>query len=108
MVLIFPEGTRTRDGEIAPFRPGFTVLAARSNAWILPLLPLKGPMHAWPRSRSLPGPGTIHVIFGEPIAPDQVAGRDERELMEEVERQRPRCHATLREHPAFAGKGRRA
>ena len=37
MVLIFPEGTRTRDGLIAPFRPGFTVLAARSKAWILPV-----------------------------------------------------------------------
>ena len=37
MVLIFPEGTRTSDGEIKPFRPGFTALAARSNAAILPV-----------------------------------------------------------------------
>ncbi len=37
MVLIFPEGTRTRDGEIAPFRPGFTALAVRSGAAILPV-----------------------------------------------------------------------
>jgi len=36
MVLIFPEGTRTRDGEIAPFRPGFTALAVRAKAAILP------------------------------------------------------------------------
>ena len=28
-MLIFPEGTRTRDGQIAPFRPGFTALAVR-------------------------------------------------------------------------------
>ena len=37
MVLIFPEGTRSRDGEIAPFKPGFTVLASRSGASILPV-----------------------------------------------------------------------
>ena len=36
MVLIFPEGTRTNDGEVVAFRPGFTVLAARTKAWILP------------------------------------------------------------------------
>ena len=56
MVLIFPEGTRTRDGEIAPFRPGFTVLAARSKAWILPVA-IEGAFDAWPRSRKLPRPG---------------------------------------------------
>ena len=27
MLLVFPEGTRSRDGKIAPFRPGFTALA---------------------------------------------------------------------------------
>lgn len=37
MVLIFPEGTRTRDGSVGTFRPGFTVLAARAKAWILPV-----------------------------------------------------------------------
>ena len=44
MVLIFPEGTRTRDGEIAPFRPGFTALAVSSQ----------GPSCPWP-SRSVSG-----------------------------------------------------
>ena len=52
MVLIFPEGTRTRDGEMAPFRPGFTVLAARSKAWILPVA-IEGAFDAWPRSREI-------------------------------------------------------
>ena len=31
MLLIFPEGTRTPDGQIKPFRPGFTSLAVRSG-----------------------------------------------------------------------------
>ena len=48
MVLIFPEGTRTRDGEIATFRPGFTTLAVRSKAAILPMA-IEGAYDVWPR-----------------------------------------------------------
>ena len=96
MVLIFPEGTRTRDGEMAPFRPGFTVLAARSKAWILPAA-IEGAFQAWPRSRKWPGRGTIHVLYGEPIPPEEVAGLDERELAAEVERRVRQCHALLRD-----------
>ena len=103
LVLIFPEGTRCRDGEVAPFRPGFTVLAARSKAWILPVA-IEGAFAAWPRSRKLPSGGTIHVHYGEPISPEEVAGVDERKMVAEVERRVRQCHAILREHPAFAGK----
>ncbi|MGO9113907.1 MAG: lysophospholipid acyltransferase family protein [Thermoguttaceae bacterium] len=103
MVLIFPEGTRTRDGEIAPFRPGFTMLAARSKAWILPVA-IEGAFDAWPRSQKLPSLGTIHVFYGQPIPPEEVAGCDERGLVAEVERRVRQCQADLRKHPAFAGK----
>jgi 1-acyl-sn-glycerol-3-phosphate acyltransferase len=101
MVLIFPEGTRTRDGEVAAFRPGFTVLAARSGAWILPVA-IEGAFEAWPRWRRLPQRGTIHVQYGEPISPQEITGRDERELVAEVERRVRQCHAMLKARPAFA------
>ena len=107
MVLIFPEGTRTPNGEMATFRPGFTVLAARSKAWILPVA-IEGAFDAWPRSRNLPRLGTIHVLYGQPIPPEEVAGCDERDLVAEVERRVRRCHAMLRKHAAFAGKNRAA
>ena len=96
MVLIFPEGTRTRDGQIAPFRPGFTALAVRSGAAILPVA-IEGAFQVWPRWRKFPGPGTIRVHFGEPILPAEFAGRDERELLAEVERRVRECHARLKE-----------
>jgi 1-acyl-sn-glycerol-3-phosphate acyltransferase len=103
MVLIFPEGTRTHDGEVAPFRPGFTVLAARAKAWILPVA-IAGAFDAWPRWRTLPRLGTIHVLYGEPIPPEEIAGRDEREVVAEVQRRVRQCYAILRKHPAFARK----
>jgi len=102
MVLIFPEGTRTRDGEVGSFRPGFTALAARSGAWILPVA-IEGAFDAWSRSKKLPSLGTIHVIFGQPFPPVEVTGCDERELVAKVECRVRQCQAVLRRHPAFGG-----
>lgn len=103
MVLMFPEGTRTSDGEIAPFRPGFLTLAKRSGAWVLPVA-MEGPFSIWPRHRRLPRLwGTIHVRFAEPIPPEVVAQADEAMLKAEAERRLRACHAELRSHPAFRG-----
>jgi 1-acyl-sn-glycerol-3-phosphate acyltransferase len=94
MVLIFPEGTRTPDGKIAAFRPGFTALASRSDAAILPVA-VAGAYQAWPRWRLLPGPGRIRVHFGRPISPAEIAGRDDRDLVIEVERRVRECSRVL-------------
>jgi 1-acyl-sn-glycerol-3-phosphate acyltransferase len=103
IVVIFPEGTRTRDGEVGHFKPGFTVLAARSGAYILPMA-IEGAFDAWPRWRKVPSPsGKVHVCYGRPIPPEEIKGRDERELVAEVERRVRQCHALLRQHPDFAG-----
>ncbi len=95
MVLVFPEGTRTRDGQIAPFRPGFTTLAVRSKAAILPVA-IDGAYEAFPRSKKFPGRGRIRVRFGKPILPAEFAGRDERELLAEVERRVHACQTELK------------
>ncbi len=94
MVLIFPEGTRTHDGRIASFRPGFTALAVRSKAAILPVA-IEGAFQAWPRTKKYPGPGRIRVHYGQPIGPEEIVGRDERELLAEVERRVRECHAQV-------------
>src|SRR5205085_8789890 len=72
LVLIFPEGTRTRDGSVAPLKPGFISVARRSR---VPLIPvgIDGAYQAWPRSAPLPRLGQIAVVVGEPISAEQVA-----------------------------------
>jgi len=95
LVLVFPEGTRSRDGEIAEFLPGFTALAVRSGAAILPVA-IEGAYDAWPRGRKLPRPGKIRVHYGRPIRPEEIDDRDERELVREVEQRVRECHARLR------------
>jgi 1-acyl-sn-glycerol-3-phosphate acyltransferase len=96
MVLIFPEGTRTSDGEIGRFRPGFTMLAARTSACILPVA-IDGAYQVWPRSQRFPGLGKIYVRYGKPIPHAEIAGRDEREVLAEVERRVRQCQDELRQ-----------
>lgn len=63
-LLVFPEGTRTQDGSLGEIRPGWTVLAVRSRATIVPAV-IDGAYDAWPRTAKLPRPGCILVAFGE-------------------------------------------
>jgi 1-acyl-sn-glycerol-3-phosphate acyltransferase len=55
LVLIFPEGTRTHDGEVAPLKPGFIAVARRSR---VPLIPVgvDGAFQAWPHEPPAPPP----------------------------------------------------
>ena len=95
LVLIFPEGTRTPDGEVHPLKPGFSALAQRTSVPLLPVA-IDGAFDAWPRWKLLPGLATIHVHIGEPIPPEQAKLYDERELVAEVERRIRRCHEVVR------------
>lgn len=96
LVLIFPEGTRTRDGEVGPLKPGFISLARRGG---VPLIPVgfDGAYQAWPRTSRFPRFGRIAVVIGEPISPEQVAARSDDELMAELERRIRACHVLARE-----------
>jgi len=65
-VLVFPEGTRTRDGRIGPFLPGVAVPARRAAEWIVPVV-IDGAFEAWPRTSILPRPGSVVVQYARPI-----------------------------------------
>ncbi len=80
-LLIFPEGTRSRDGRMAAIRSGFGMLARRTGAPIVPVY-IDGAYRAWPRQRLLPRPRTIRVWYGEPIRVARDA--DERALVGRV------------------------
>ena len=101
MVLIFPEGGRCWDGEVGPFQPGFTTLAVRGRAAILPVA-IEGAFQAWPRTRKWPRPGTIHVHYGAPITADRFGQFRDGQLVGEVRRRVCRCQAMLRRRPVFA------
>lgn len=65
-LLIFPEGTRSRDGSLQPFKPGLGLLALELGAAIVPAY-LSGTRQAMPVGRAFPIPAPVQARFGEPI-----------------------------------------
>ncbi|MFO7190282.1 MAG: lysophospholipid acyltransferase family protein [Pseudomonadota bacterium] len=78
-ILIFPEGTRVAPGETRKYGISGALLASKAGCKIVPVAHDAG--HYWPRRGWIKRPGTIHVAIGPPI---EAAGRDPRELNEEV------------------------
>jgi len=65
-VLIFPEGTETRDGQLQPFRAGIGLLASELNVPVIPIM-LRGLFELKKKRQYFVRPGTVSVTFGEPI-----------------------------------------
>lgn len=64
-VVVFPEGTRTPDGEIRKFSAGGAMLAQKSGHPVIPIAHNAGKY--WPRYSFLKYPGTIKVKIGPAI-----------------------------------------
>jgi len=69
-VLIFPEGTRSRDGKLGAPRAGIGFLAANSGASILPCY-IKGSRDALPKGAAFPRFKKISVRIGKPLRFDK-------------------------------------
>ncbi|MHC4655144.1 MAG: lysophospholipid acyltransferase family protein [Planctomycetota bacterium] len=82
-VCLFPEGTRTSDGKITPFKPGFGLLCRRGGATVVPVV-IDGAFECWPRHKKIFSPGSIEVCYGKAIPAGEVANMDDRELAELV------------------------
>jgi 1-acyl-sn-glycerol-3-phosphate acyltransferase len=71
---MFPEGTRTRNGELGPFKKGGFHLALDTQAVIVPFA-YRGAREIMSTGRWWAAPGEVRVCFGKPIAP-QGYGKD--------------------------------
>jgi 1-acyl-sn-glycerol-3-phosphate acyltransferase len=79
-LILFPEGTRSRDGVVGPFKRGAAHFACALG---LPIVParIEGTRHALPAGAFFPRPGRVRVRFGLPIHPPAVDDRRAREAM---------------------------
>jgi long-chain acyl-CoA synthetase len=66
-ILIFPEGSETKDGSIQPFKAGIGLLASELN---IPVIPIKidGLFEMKQQRQLFPAPSAVSVTFGEPIS----------------------------------------
>jgi 1-acyl-sn-glycerol-3-phosphate acyltransferase len=84
-VLIFPEETRTIDGNLLPFQRGGFLIALKAGIAIVPV-GLQGPRQCLPKHSYLVRPGTITVRFGSAIPTAGHGVTEKGELMAEVRR----------------------
>lgn len=82
-VLIFPEGTRSADGQLLPFKDGAFRLAIEQQAAILPLA-VGGTRDALRKGDFRPGPARGVVVVGEPIPTEGATLADLPRLKEEA------------------------
>ena len=65
VLILFPEGTRSRTGQLGKFKPGIGALLAGQDVSVLPCH-LAGAFRAWPKGRAWPRPTKLRLRIGAP------------------------------------------
>ena len=74
-MVIYPEGTRSSDGRLLPFKKGPFHLAMDSGISVVPVT-LLGTYESWPKPSFAMRRGTATVVFHPPVAPRDYSDRD--------------------------------
>lgn len=75
-IVIYPEGTRSITGTMAPFRSGIGLLAEQLGVPVVPV-GIAGTHALWPKGAKQPRRGPVHVHIGNPMDIPPDADRDE-------------------------------
>ena len=83
-VLIYPEGTRSIDGKLQPFKPGILSLLVYGQQ--VPIIPtyIQGAYDVLPKGQNIPKKHPIRIVFGEPLIFD--VNREHGEIVDNVEK----------------------
>lgn len=95
LVLVFPEGTRTLDGEVGQLKAGFCALARRGRVPLLPVA-IDGAFDSLPRQARFPRWARFGIQFGPPMSPRLIESLDDQELIAELRRRICACHDAVR------------
>lgn len=91
-LIVFPEGTRSKDGRIQPFKKGPFVLAVEAGVPVVPVA-ISGAGRITPKAVIAVYPGTIRIALGEPV--DPAAFPDKTALLVEVRRRVIELHRRI-------------
>lgn len=94
--VLFPEGTRSRDGQMSKFKPGIGMLVAGAPAPVVPCY-LHGAFAACPPDKTLPRPRPLHLRIGPPLS--FATTTNERAGWQEIAARLEAAVAALRDSP---------
>ena len=78
-LIVFPEGTRSTDGVVAPFKGGSFVIALDAGLPIVPLT-IVGSRHVMFKGQLMVKPGSVSLVVHDPIETAGVGRERAREL----------------------------
>lgn len=82
-VLVFPEGTRTKDGSLIPFKKGGFVLAVDAGVQVIPVI-IKGTYSIMPKNSLLVRRRAVEVVVKAPIDASAYTRKTKIDLMDAV------------------------
>jgi len=82
-IMFFPEGTRSPDGELLPFKKGGFVIALNAGVPILPVT-VRGGRSVLPKGTLKMVPGSMEILVHEPIPVDGYTNATKEELINKV------------------------
>lgn len=86
-VVIFPEGARTRDGRLLPFKKAFAILSKELGVPVVPVA-ISGAFEAFPIGSKFPKPHKIKIEFLKPVYPegdiDNIVSKTQKRIQEKL------------------------
>lgn len=82
-IVIFPEGTRSKDGTIGEFKPGSIKLAMKAKVPIVPVT-IIGSSNIMPKGKFEVRPTHVEIVVSEPIKLDELVDKDSNNITEMV------------------------
>jgi 1-acyl-sn-glycerol-3-phosphate acyltransferase len=70
---VYPEGSRTEDGELLPIQPGVALIVRKAGVPIVPVV-VDGSFASWPCHQKFPKPHPVKVLYGPPLKIDGLKG----------------------------------
>lgn len=96
-VILFPEGARSEDGKLRPFRSGLGFLAYKAKSQIIPIY-IDGAHKIWQRGKKFPRLwGNIVCVIGKPIQSQSFQTSDRKKAIEDMTNSAQQAVGALKE-----------
>jgi 1-acyl-sn-glycerol-3-phosphate acyltransferase len=92
MLNIYPEGTRTQNGEIGPMEKGIALVIRKAGVPVVPVA-IEGSYAAWPAGRPIFHAHPIRVLYGKPM---DLSGMKAEQILRELDAALRALQARLR------------